>query len=390
MSGAFYGSLAASASVFVAILTALLVNNYIQIKSERRQLTRRINQVKRDLKDLQEDKEGYQDTIEQIEKEEEQENRKEAEDNIDRFIQDHLYDDFTHPIETLDIDELYRELLDYYGRDSSDELEDSGQEHHREILEERIEKIEKLVLNRTVNEFVSQYQERINVKNPLEKDDADFSESDEEFLDEVDFGMDLEDFLDKYKQEYDVDDLDDRTLQVLEREYNEVVTKDQSDKDFGELPPTEGQVAEILAETLGSKASEIDSGHTASTVGEVIEEGNREQRFQTARDNLIQVKSEIESLERTKEDLQQQKEGQHPEDLKPTLYVNAATIFFSVVVPMAAYLDAVTEFTVTQLHWINIWLIFASWLLGLIIVFIAIYLRITGREVRKYLAQKSP
>ncbi len=66
MSGAFYGSLAASASVFVAILTALLVNRYVQIKADRRQLTQRINEKERQLEDLKDDRDEYQEIVEII------------------------------------------------------------------------------------------------------------------------------------------------------------------------------------------------------------------------------------------------------------------------------------------------------------------------------------
>lgn len=384
MSGPFYGALAASASVFVAILTALLVNNYIQIKSERRQLTRRINQVKRDLKDLREDKGDYQSTVDEIRKQRQQESRKEAEDNVDKFIDDYLSEDFHQPIENLTVDDLYDELLDYYGYASADELEeDEDEQHHKGVLEDRKEKIEDLVLNRTVRNFAAKYEDRAQVENPLENDDADFSEEEERYLDGVDFGMDLEDFVEKYKQRYEVDDLDDRTEQLLEKEYNEVVAEDEGDDDSSmadAFPPTEQEVVEILQDALGSKASELGTDTATETLGDLAEEERRERQYENARDNLVQTKSEIESLERTKSDLEQQKEGQHPEDLKPTLYVNAATIFLSVVVPMAAYLDSVTEFTITQLSFINIWMIGGSWLLGLIIVFVALYCRIENEN----------
>ena len=64
--------------------------------------------------------------------------------------------------------------------------------------------------------------------------------------------------------------------------------------------------------------------------------------------------------------------------MNSTLWVNVATIILLVVVPVAAYLDTVTEFTITQLHFLNIGWIFASWLFGLIIVFGAIYWEINN------------
>ena len=393
MSGPFYGSLAASASVFVAILTALLVNNYVQIKGDRRQLTRRINEKMRQLEDLEEEREEYQEIVDQIRKEKEQEHREEAEDNVDEFINNHLSENFRYPVEKLTVDILYQGLLDYKDCEDAGELEDSEDyEHHRDVLEDRFEQIEDLSLNRTVHEFASRhegdgrelFQDR-EERTEHEDNDGGRDEEVEEFLGSVKAEHDplqLDEFIEKYKEEYGLEELAEETEELLEEEYHEVVDKGLSaeDLDFSEtFAPTQRVVAQMVQDALGPVSNDLSMGPALPDIARHdTDVDQREREYERARDNLVQTKSEIESLERDKQDLEQQKERLHPEDLKSTLFVNAATIFLSVVIPMAAYLDTVTEFTISELSWVNTWMIAGSWLLGLVIVFIAIYYRLTN------------
>jgi chaperonin cofactor prefoldin len=53
MNGAFYGALASSASVFVAILSALLVNNYVEIRSELREMTSELERIEEETDELE-------------------------------------------------------------------------------------------------------------------------------------------------------------------------------------------------------------------------------------------------------------------------------------------------------------------------------------------------
>lgn len=66
MSGPFYGSLAASASVFVAILTALLVNNYVEIKSQRRQTETELERVREELDKFENRRDDHVQTIDEL------------------------------------------------------------------------------------------------------------------------------------------------------------------------------------------------------------------------------------------------------------------------------------------------------------------------------------
>ena len=142
MSGAFYGSLAASASVFVAILTALLVNNYVQIKSDRRQIQYELNRIEADLNGLRDRRDDYQETVDNLVEKRESDYREKAKEQVDEFIDSEIPTEFTRPIEKLTIDELYQRLIDFHDCGSAEELEDSPVNfHHKEILEERMDEM---------------------------------------------------------------------------------------------------------------------------------------------------------------------------------------------------------------------------------------------------------
>ena len=391
MTGAFYGSLAASASVFVAILTALLVNNYVQIKADRRQLTQRINEKERQLKDLKEDRDDHQEIIDQIREEKEQEHREEAEDNIDQFINDHLSSEFHCPIEKLTVDDLYDELLDYRDCEDAGELEDSEEyEHHKDVLEDRLESIKDVVVNRTVQEFASRHEgdgrELFQEREERTQEDEERDEKVEEFLEamkEDHEPLQLGEFIEKYKEEYDLEELDDRTEELLEDEYDEVVDKDySSDKTMSDVF---SPMNRTVASKIQSAMAVAQAGRGTESAFDSFDPGDigvdqRERKYERERDKLVQAKSEIESLERDKEDLERQKQRLNPGDLTSTLLANAATIFLSVVIPMSAYLATEIGLTITvpQLLSYTEVNVFLSWLLGLIIVFIAIYLRLNG------------
>lgn len=394
MTGAFYGSLSASASVFVAILTALLVNNYVQIKADRRQLTQRINEKEGQLEGLRDDRDEYQQIVDQIQEEKEQEFREEAEDNIDDFISEHLEDDFHHAIENLTVDDLYQELLDYEDCEDNDELEDSEEhQHHWDVLEDRFDQIKEVILNRTVQEFASRHE---GDGRELFEDREERHVDDDEEVPDIVQGMrenydplQLDEFKEKYKEEYDLQDLNDRTEELLEEEYDDVVDKDfGEDSSFAEsISAMDQNVASTLSSALAAAQSDIGTEPSFAPPDMGIDQ--RERRHERARDNLIQTKSEIESLERDKQDLERQKQRLNPEDLTTTLFSNAVTIFLSVVIPIFAYLLFVTNTTLTVPNWL--WIItytevnvFLSWLIGLIVVFDSIHARINDHEPRVY------
>lgn len=428
MSGPFYGSLAASASVFVAILTALLVNNYVRIKSDRRQTQKELNRVKEELQGLQTRRDNHQETVDKLIEKRESDYREEAEELVDEFIEHGGLWDLRKPIEKLTVDELYQELIDSQDCDSTEEFEEEPfKPRHRNILEERIDEIYDKILDDIIPSFAKEYEGEGWDPNPdgeftslveameeQEEGDDEKNGEDEAGDDETDEPdrtfevepretdvLELEEFIEKYKEEHRLDTLHDKTKQALKEQYRKVVDKNPNpdryfspsyglgsklEQDYSNpldplnQRPTGLQGIQRAAEemdTITDPMQGIDFPSPEPVLGLTVQE---KQKLEEAQEDLREVKSETRMLQHREDRLERELEGLNPEDLNSTLWANVATISLSVVVPVAAYLDTVTEFTVPQLSFINIWWITGSWLLGLIIVFVSIYCKINNND----------
>jgi outer membrane protein TolC len=101
MSGPFYGSLAASASVFVAILTALLVNNYVEIKSQRRQTETELERVKEELKRFKKQRDNHKETIDELTGRREKRFKQNARERVSDFIENQVPSQISQPMAVL-------------------------------------------------------------------------------------------------------------------------------------------------------------------------------------------------------------------------------------------------------------------------------------------------
>jgi hypothetical protein len=400
MSGPFYGSLAASASVFVAILTALLVNNYIRIKSEQRQVRNELQRIKEDLKGLKERKNNHQTKINELIEKREADYREIAKQNVDEFIEERIPPKNHTPIEQISVDDLYAQLIAFHDCESPEELEHKPVEYrHRDILKKRIDEIENKILNRIIPSFAHKYRGRGQNTNQdsksksyaeLVKEAGEEQENEDnednpisvnaEFKDPIS----LEEFIEKYREEYDLTDLDEKTVKALEAQYSEVVDTTISIDDLTsslQSSPAFSSLSQAVA-----IADDLNEPYTVDfptpnvTVGLNLRE---QQKLSQEQEKLRDIKNEISILENRKQRLKREREGLNPEDLKSTLYVNAATICLSVVIPMGAYLNTVTGFTIPQFDWVNIWIISGSWLLGLIFVLVSILVKINNSNENK-------
>lgn len=422
MSGPFYGSLAASAAVFVAILTALLVNNYVRIKSERRQTQKELNRVEEELEGLQDRKEGFEDTIQPLVEKRESDFIQKAEEQVDEFIGSEVFwniVDRDRPIEKLAVDELYQKLLEFHDCESPKELEKEPFEHrHRDILEERMDEVENKILENIIPLFASQYEgegwesdfasEVNSLEEAVQKRGEQDTEEESEIETDSENGdsdvLDLDGFTENYKEEYGLNSLANKTLDKLEHQYNKVVDKppepdpeyasglleDAIYQDLHSNPYRSLTPPSSLRQSISDPPVELEetqafnepfTGLRATFDNSVLGlNPQEEQELAEAQEELRDIDIEIKTLQQRKDRLEREEERLQPEDLNSTLYANLATIVLSVVVPIAAYLNTVTEFTITELGWINIWMIAGSWLLGLLIVFGAIYYRINNDE----------
>lgn len=90
-----YASLAASASVFIGILTALLVSDLSNIKAEQSRIRRRVEAIDSRLRSLRYQREVLEDRLDNIEEIwEEERAKKQAEEQVDDFI-DYAEDNIT-------------------------------------------------------------------------------------------------------------------------------------------------------------------------------------------------------------------------------------------------------------------------------------------------------
>jgi len=413
MSGPFYGTLAASASVFVAILTALLVNNYVQIQSDRRRVKNELQRITEDLGGLRERKEDHQGKVDELVEKRESDYREKAREGVDEFIDARIPPEDSKPIEKISVDELYAQLIAFKDCESPEELEREPIEYrHQEILEDRMDEIENKILNSIIPSFASQYRgrgqsidsdsafksfaERVEEKREeqdSQKDEQGNEDSEEpDTTIEVEFEdpLSLEDFIEKYKEEYSLTDLDEKTVDALETQYEEVVDRTASFGDSASTlmsASTSSSLRRAVSHTQEMREPlEIDLPSPNAYVGLNPQE---QQKLSQEQEKLRDVENEISILENRKQRLKREKEGLHPEDLVPTLVANVATIILSVVIPVFAYLLFTTNTTATVPSWL--WLIshtevnvFLSWLLGLCVVFESIHARMNDRDPKAY------
>ena len=132
----FFGGLAASASIFVGILTTILVNDIVRKQENKSRKINRMDNITTRLKGLKEKKEEYEVEIAEIEEEWDKEERKASFIDVDRFISSGLETSFSRPAEILEIYHLTRALAEYYGVE-----EDELTNYHRERIKSRFDEI---------------------------------------------------------------------------------------------------------------------------------------------------------------------------------------------------------------------------------------------------------
>lgn len=284
-------------------------------------------------------------------------------------------------------------------------------------MEERVDEIYDKILDDIILSFAKEYEgkgwnpdpegeftslaEAVEEQEQEEDDDSDSGEDADSDI-TVKTGprerdvLELEEFIEKYKEKHGLNTLHDKTRQVLKEQYRKVVDKNpnpySSSPSYGLGRRLERDIANPLdslnqrpsgLQGLGFAVDEVDSmtepmqGINFPSPEPVLGLNPKEkQKLEEEQENLREVKNEINILENREQRLKRELDGLNPEDLNTTLWANVVTIVLSVVVPVAAYLDTVTEFTIPQLHFINTEWIFTSWLIGLIIVFASIYWKI--------------
>lgn len=138
---AFYDALAASASVFIGILTALLISNLSTMTTARGRIARRITAIDARCENLNH--------IEEVWETREQQDIKER---VEDFIDQHVGSDFIAPIEHINHGYLLEKLANYL----ECEVEDLNQ-YHEDSLQNRMAEIETELVDAVVEAISSDY-----------------------------------------------------------------------------------------------------------------------------------------------------------------------------------------------------------------------------------------
>lgn len=98
---AFYDALAASASVFIGILTALLISNLSTMTTARGRIVRRITAIDARIESLASRRDRLRENLDRIEEVWETREQQDAEESVEDFIDRHVGSDFISPIENI-------------------------------------------------------------------------------------------------------------------------------------------------------------------------------------------------------------------------------------------------------------------------------------------------
>lgn len=191
-----YNALAASASVFVGILTALLVNNISNRKSERARIKRRIDAINSRLEGSASRQNRLEKQMNQIEEKWEEREERRARSQVEDFVENGVGSDYVVAIENLTIPTIEILFVEYINHDL-----ETITEYHRSALEEQLDEIEAKMATAVVNHFISDYEDMAQEERKELK---------------------WEEIKESFKREYDIENLDEQTVNKLEKEYRRI------------------------------------------------------------------------------------------------------------------------------------------------------------------------
>lgn len=296
--GAFCGTLAASASIFIGILTAFLVNDLMNKMQGKRRALYRIDQIDSRLETLRSKQTRFEDDIQELEDQWEEERREQAQDDVERFIDQRVGSyEFTIPVENLSRNRLLQELVEFLRYDDPSELD----EYHEQWLDAHQDEIESALRNEVVAMYA---RDREDESTPL-----------------------LEDFIEGFQERFDIDDLEEQTRNALEVEYESRFSRSLSGLNRLLDNP-------LFSENIGidvPMAPEIQGANITASVTRSVHE--QRVHFQLNQ-KLIETQAEISSLSEERRRLVARVSSIDTAELWRLLVYNVATIFMSVVVPV--------------------------------------------------------
>ena len=338
--GAFYGSLAAAASVIVGLLSAFLVNSLVGIHQDRRQLSRELQQTKDELRVRYAERDEYQERVDEIEAAWWDRDVEAAHDNVDEFLSERVTaDDFNDPPETVDTRRIAEEFANHLGEDSADDLTEA----QMDVLRNRRDGV--------LGELATATAE-LNVPDITMMDDHNLAPP------VGDTDTTFEGMLNRFRDRYEIERLLPVTRNALKAQYDQW-RKENNQPDY---------VSRDRSDPLLSQLENIPDIHNRgpATGGR---SGTEKQVRNRNRTRLTQTKAKIDELERRERTLQTRLQSLSLEPVQEMLRSSAIAIVLTVVVPLLAYLCYELDFVLIRgSAWIVPVSVFVTWIAGLLYV----------------------
>lgn len=348
---AFYDGLAASASVFIGILTALLISDLSSVKTERRRIARRIAAINARVESLASRQKRLEENMGQIEDVWDNRAQQDAKEDVEGFIDRHVGSDFIAPIENINQAVLKRELADHLGRDV-DDLD----QYHEDELQAQLSEIESELVPAIVDAIISDYEDMSHRRRA---------------------NLEWEEVRDDFKAQLGIDSLDERTRRELGAEYNRITPDPdrESNGPFGELLDSFGPTSPLhdIDTDLGDISPAMPPEyHAARMQREDQQRIHEENQYHTDQNQRTRVVTEAEGLKTEREQLKSRFESLDPTDFQDALYVSVGTIVASVLFPLLIHLLHILGWVLqipTTWTGVEPFVVFSIWVAGLLGVF---------------------
>ena len=344
--GAFYGSLAASASVFIAILSAFLVNNLVSIRQDRRRLQRRQVQITSDLKPLESLRNTYAEKVQSIEEKWDEDKRKSIDQNVGVLIRRH-YNMFNYlPIpEYLTFSQIVEDYADFEYDGATDQVS----ELERDILRKRQGDIMEEVTDNIAYTFVDHH------------------------TDGTSGNISASEIIELYKEEYDLDTIRKQTEEKLSQKYKEHATMAgvlrRAKEDTGPLTDMDSSAVFPEAAAAG-KSQQLTREESRHTMNEI---------------EKAKVSAEINGLQNQRENVTERLESLSLAHIRRTLRDCAIAIILTVILPLSVYLSYEIEFyPIDGPAWISPVTVFVLWLCGFGLVLFRLWRGLSEGEDFEY------
>jgi len=328
--GGFYGSLAASASVFIAISSAYLVNKIINSSQRHSQLQDELQHTENRLEGLRARREKHEGRMNELEDRWREQRLEAIYEQVDDFIEDHIGSEYHEPPEIVDFEEIKSEFA-VFVQQPVEELADEVDE----VLRDRLTEIQLQLSSAAASSFISNNFE-----------DCETSE----------------DALRRFRDHFGITNLLEETQEALKNEYWEHIKPNVSQHGLGGFMKTDIGIP-------------TDPGIIAAERQiEAQQQRHEEQEYRRNWARALRARTEIRIHEQEQERIQRELDSFDNSVIVDTFRANLTAIILSVGSPSVAYLSvAIPGLSLSILPvWLELLIVFGMWVGGLAIVYLDI------------------